>query len=189
MLTALCERMIPAGAAAPQFRCPPHSKVLVEGMWMYSCSQCAYKVKQLSHYKYHERTHTGERPFKCDVCPYAATVPSHLKDHMRTHTGKKPFACKYCSAAFTESGHLKVHMRTHTGEKPYHCAACAYAATQSSDLNSHMRRMHAAVALPPATYMSETDLDDYDVSDMSVVAAPAPNAAIPSKKRKADEVQ
>jgi hypothetical protein len=47
--------MIRAGAAAPQFRCPPPSKVLVEGVWMYSCSQCSYKVKEFSHNKYHER--------------------------------------------------------------------------------------------------------------------------------------
>ena len=94
MLTALCERMIRAGAAAPQFRCPPPSKVLVEGVWLYSCSQCSYKVKEFSSYNVHERTHTGERPFKCDVCPYAATVSSALKTHiMRTHTGEKPFAC------------------------------------------------------------------------------------------------
>ena len=52
-----------------------------------------------------------------------------------------------------------------------------------------MRRMHATVASPPATYMIETDSEDDDVSDISVVTAPVPHAAIPSKKRKADEKQ
>ena len=189
MLSALCERRILAGAAVPQFRCPPPSKVLVEGVWMYSCSQCPYKVKKLSHYKNHERVHTGERPFKCDVCPYAATVSSALKAHMRTHTGEKPFACEYCSAAFTEAGSLKAHMRTHTGEKPFRCPACPYAAAQSSNLNSHMRRIHATVVSPPASCTIETDSEDVDANDMSVVTAPAPPAAIPSKKRKADEEQ
>jgi hypothetical protein len=49
--------------------------------------------------------------------------------------------------------------------------------------------MHATVASPPATYTIETDSEDDDVSDMPVVTAPAPPAAIPSKKRKADEQQ
>ncbi len=80
-------------------------------------------------------------------------------------------------------------MRTHTGEKLYRCPACPYTATQSSHLKRHTRRMHATVVSPPDTYMIETDSEDDDVSDMSVVTAPAPPAAIPSKKRKADEEQ
>ncbi len=50
-----------------------------------------------------------------------------------------------------------------------------------------MRRMHATVSSPLATYMIETDFEGDDVSDISNVTAPAPPAALPSKKRKADE--
>ena len=49
--------------------------------------------------------------------------------------------------------------------------------------------MHATVASPPATYMIETDSEDDDVSDISVMTSPAPPASIPSKKRKTDEEQ
>jgi len=47
------------------------------------CDFCSNTYKTLSKKLEHERTHTGERPFKCHLCDYGATQKSNLKRHLR----------------------------------------------------------------------------------------------------------
>lgn len=106
----------------------------------FTCRYCLFTGKQRTTVIVHERTHTGEKPYKCRFCPYATAQQSNVKKHERKHTGEKPFKCKWCNYETSRTESLKVHERTHTGEKPYKCRWCDYATTQSCHLSLHEKR-------------------------------------------------
>ncbi|XP_061437348.1 zinc finger protein 626-like [Lethenteron reissneri] len=103
------------------------------------CDRCAYSTDYTGNLTRHQRTHTGENPFKCSVCGKAFSDSSTLVKHQKTHTGEKPFKCSVCGKAFSDSSTLVAHQRTHTGEKPFKCSVCVKAFAQSSALQRHQR--------------------------------------------------
>ncbi|XP_064465075.1 zinc finger protein 354C-like [Ornithodoros turicata] len=80
---------------------------------LYLCNTCPYTTGRKSHLVEHERSHTGEKPFKCSYCDYASTRNCHLKDHERIHTGEKPYKCDICDYSASRRHHLRDHMKTH----------------------------------------------------------------------------
>lgn len=51
----------------------------------YQCSFCAYRTDYQTNLIAHQRTHTGERPFRCNFCAKGFAQKSNLKSHMKRH--------------------------------------------------------------------------------------------------------
>uniref|UniRef100_L7LXT3 Putative zinc finger protein n=1 Tax=Rhipicephalus pulchellus TaxID=72859 RepID=L7LXT3_RHIPC len=77
------------------------------------CLVCGYTTIYGTTMKIHQRTHTGERPFKCDHCGKAFIHKGNLVTHVRTHTGERPFQCHLCPRVFTRKKYLAHHLNTH----------------------------------------------------------------------------
>ena len=58
----------------------------------YCCSLCEKTFKCLSHWKSHERTHTGQILFECETCGKSFTRPDDLQCHRFTHLNRNPLS-------------------------------------------------------------------------------------------------
>ncbi|XP_034163997.1 zinc finger and BTB domain-containing protein 24 isoform X1 [Pangasianodon hypophthalmus] len=111
------------------------------------CDDCGKVFKNHLFLKIHQRTHTGEKPFRCHVCGNCFTQKHTLLVHQRMHTGEKPFVCNICSKALSTKHSLQEHMNLHAEKKSFNCDQCGKTYSQKRQLNSHYR-VHSGKALP-----------------------------------------
>ncbi|XP_063371117.1 histone-lysine N-methyltransferase PRDM9-like [Cydia amplana] len=60
---------------------------------------------------YHERTHSGDKPYRCRECNKLFAAKSSLNRHERIHSGVKPYSCEECNEGFTRKVHIDAHRR------------------------------------------------------------------------------
>ncbi|XP_034531402.1 zinc finger and BTB domain-containing protein 24 [Notolabrus celidotus] len=122
------------------------------------CEECGKVFKNPHFLKIHQRTHTGEKPFRCSVCGKCFTQKYSLLVHQRMHTGERPFVCTICSKALSTKNSLQEHMNLHEKEKSFSCEKCGKTFTQKRQLRSHYK-VHTGKSLPECDLCHHKFLD------------------------------
>lgn len=127
----------------PKIKKQPKQRQPSKGPKIYKCPSagCDFNSISTRDLARHQRTHSGEKPFKCVECDKGFTRPDHLQVHMRSHgESKQIFKCKLCDYSSKYQTGLVQHMRSHTNERRFRCPICNHSSRTKPHLNVHMKK-------------------------------------------------
>ncbi|XP_043922763.1 zinc finger and BTB domain-containing protein 24 isoform X2 [Protopterus annectens] len=105
----------------------------------FRCSECSKGFSQKHSLQVHERMHSGVRPHICTTCNKALATKHSLMEHLSLHTGQKAFTCDQCGKYFSQKRQLKSHYRVHTGRSLQECEHCHRKCMDAAQLKKHLR--------------------------------------------------
>lgn len=76
-----------------------------------ACESCQFVTEYKHHLEYHQRNHSGYKPFKCEHCDYQCVNKSMLNSHMKSHSSVYQYQCGDCKYATKYVHSLKMHLR------------------------------------------------------------------------------
>ncbi|XP_013383287.1 zinc finger protein 391-like [Lingula anatina] len=114
----------------------------------FKCRFCSKQYKMSGHRNRHERTHSGEKPYKCDMCPMSFARKDIFRVHQMRHAQvfkegctRPRVPCPLCSKDFRDKRDLMRHMQAHTDAKPFKCSFCEKYYKGKNECQRH-ERMH-----------------------------------------------
>lgn len=108
---------------------------------LYKCRHCGQetdsKVENWEHIRVHMRP---EKLLACESCQFVTEYKHHLEYHQRNHSGYKPFKCDNCDYQCVNKSMLNSHMKSHSSVYQYHCGDCKYATKYVHSLRMHLKK-------------------------------------------------
>jgi len=130
-----------------------HMNVVLTAPKPFQCKTCLKFFGSKSGVYVHILTHE-EPKFCCTFCGKRFHHANVWRIHERTHTGEKPYKCKYCDWRTGDQNLQYVHERTHpeSGKQPYKnpahhrrtmtCPVCQKTVNSLADFQNHMYFQH-----------------------------------------------
>ena len=85
-----------------------HERIAHSNDEQFQCKDCGKRFGLLNVLKKHQLTH-GDAQFQCKHCPKVLKTAISLKYHERYHTGEKPFTCSLCGNGYVSKEKLYQH--------------------------------------------------------------------------------
>lgn len=120
-----CRHFLVFHPITPVFSLCQGSSLFASPEKRYHCKYCSYCTDYATNLTFHERRHTGERPFQCTVCKKAYARKDHLKRHMEMHPFCNPQGTGRADGAvhYSRRGGGSSHGRHHQNIRTYGRAA------------------------------------------------------------------